>query len=144
MSSDIVATDVMYPFAISLFAKSVIKFVMSVLPKSLFKYFSNIFSFSISFNRFSSSSKFIWDIWNLILFVETSCLSVFSDFNWLKISSLFLNSFCNLSYSDLCSCFKIVLSSSFSLKESEKAKTLKTRKIYVTIFFILLLLYYIY
>ena len=78
LSSDIVVTDVIYPFAISLFVKSVIKLVISVLPKSLFKYFSNIFSFSISFNRLSSSSKFILDIWNLISFVEVSC---FSDFN---------------------------------------------------------------
>ena len=59
LSSEIVATEVMYPFAINLFVKSVTKFVISVLPKSLSMYFPNIFSFSISFNKFSSSSKFI-------------------------------------------------------------------------------------
>ena len=59
LSSEIVATDVMYPFAINLLVKSVTKLVISVLPKSLFKYLSNIFSFSISFNKFSLSSKFI-------------------------------------------------------------------------------------
>ena len=82
--SEIVATDVIYPFAINLLVRSETKLVISVLPKSLFKYFSNIFSFSISFNRFSSSSKFIWDIWNLISFVAVSCFSAFSNFNWLK------------------------------------------------------------
>ena len=59
LSSEMVTTEVIYPFAIYLFVKSVTKFVISVLPKSLSIYFPNIFSLSISFNKFSSSSKFI-------------------------------------------------------------------------------------
>ena len=137
LSSEMVATEVMYPFAINLFVNSVTKFVISVLPKSLSIYFPNIFSLSISFNKFSSSSKFIWDIWNLISFTEVFVaeISAFSSFNLLKSSSLFSNSFCNLSCSTLYSCFKIVLSS-LLLKVSEKDKTFKTKKKNVTTFFI--------